>query len=403
MFRFTIAVVLSGFLALMAATSHAQGVEPSAEAASPPPSAQTLDDILARQAGLSDKRQPRDTGSADDAIAGIGAVLGTQGTVSDAEIWEDLRFGTAEVNVSAGGPPARVLIQDGGMWWLDFRKGPLATYGGWLLLGTIGLLIVFYLLRGRIKVSGGLSGVKIVRFAAIERFGHWVLAGSFLLLAFTGLISLFGRVGLIPVLGKDTYAVLAAGSKWVHNNVSWAFMIALVMIFVMWVVHNLPTRHDLVWFAKGGGIIGSGHPPAKKFNAGQKIIFWSVIVFGASISASGLSLLFPFELPMFAKTFLIMNDMGIPALVGMDAFPTRLAPHEEMQFAQLWHSIAGFVLMAIVIAHIYIGTLGMEGAYDAMGSGEVDLNWAKEHHSLWVEEVHDKATSDEQRQTTPAE
>ncbi len=403
MFRYTIAVVLSGFLALTAATSHAQGVEPPAEAANPPPSAQTLDDILARQAGLSDKRQPRDTGSADDAIAGIGAVLGTRGTVSDAEIWEDLRFGTAEVNVSAGGPPARVLIQDGGMWWLDFRKGPLATYGGWLLLGTIGLLIVFYLLRGRIRVSGGLSGVKIGRFAAIERFGHWVLAGSFLLLAFTGLISLFGRVGLIPVLGKDTYAVLAVGSKWVHNNVSWAFMIALVMIFVMWVVHNLPTRHDLVWFAKGGGIIGSGHPPAKKFNAGQKIIFWSVIVFGASISASGLSLLFPFELPMFAKTFSIMNDMGIPALVGMDAFPTRLAPHEEMQFAQLWHSIAGFVLMAIVIAHIYIGTLGMEGAYDAMGTGEVDLNWAKEHHSLWVEEVQDKATSDGQRQTTPAE
>jgi len=90
-------------------------------------------------------------------------------------------------------------------------------------------------------------------------------------------------------------------------------------------------------------------------------------------------------------------------LVGIEVLPTRLAPHEEMQFAQLWHAIAGFVLMAIILAHIYIGTLGMEGAYDAMGSGEVDLNWAKEHHSLWVEEVQERTHSEEVRLTTPAE
>jgi len=402
MIRAIVAIAIPIFL-LLSAASFAQTVNPPEETLVPAANAQTLEDILSRQAGLDDGREPRDSGTAKDAVAGIGAVLGTNGASSDAEVWEALRFGASDIKVSAGGDQAKVLIQDGGMWWLNFRNGPLATYGGWLLLGMIGLLALFYLLRGKIKISEGFSGKKIVRFVAIERFSHWLLAVSFLLLAFTGLISLFGRVGLIPILGKDAYATIAEVSKWVHNNVSWAFMIALVMIFLMWVAHNLPNRYDLVWFAKGGGIIGKGHPPAKKFNAGQKIIFWSVVLLGTSISVSGLSLLFPFQLPMFAKTFAILNDLGIPGLVGIEVLPTRLAPHEEMQFAQLWHAIAGFVLMAIILAHIYIGTLGMEGAYDAMGSGEVDLNWAKEHHSLWVEEVQERTHSEEVRQTTPAE
>ena len=180
---------------------------------------------------------------------------------------------------------------------------------------------------------------------------------------------------------------LATVSKWIHNNVSWAFMLALVMIFVMWVIHNLPDRTDIKWLAKGGGLFGGGHPPAKKFNAGQKLIFWSVIVLGASISVSGLSLLFPFELPMFAKTFVILNSTGLPDMLGFGVLPETMTPHEEMQYAQLWHAMVSFVLMAIILAHIYIGSVGMEGAYDAMGSGMVEEQWAKEHHSLWVEEV----------------
>ena len=150
------------------------------------------------------------------------------------------------------------------------------------------------------------------------------------------------------------------------------------------------SRTDLKWIAQFGGIIGNKHPPAKKFNAGQKVIFWSVILLGASISVSGLSLLFPFELPLFAKTFAALNGIGVNEWLGMAPFPTVLSPQEEMQFAQLWHAIVSFVLMAIIIAHIYIGTVGMEGAYDAMGSGEVDETWAHQHHSLWLDEVKAK-------------
>jgi formate dehydrogenase subunit gamma len=169
--------------------------------------------------------------------------------------------------------------------------------------------------------------------------------------------------------------------------VSWAFMLGLVMVFIMWIVHNLPDRTDINWILKGGGIFGKGHPPAKKFNAGQKLIFWAVIILGTSISVSGISLLFPFELTMFEPTLALLNDMGVPQLLGLGTIDATLTPQEEMQYAQLWHAVISFVLMAVIIAHIYIGTLGMEGAFEAMGSGDVDLEWAREHHSIWADEV----------------
>ncbi len=366
-----------------------------------------LEDILARQRGEGEARVPRDFNSVRGNAADITGQLGALGGPSDAEVWEALRFGTADVTVSAGGAPARVLMQDRGMWWQEYRTNVIKPYGGYLLLGTLGLLLLFYLLRGRIRIDAGKAGVTIQRFTSIERFGHWLLAGSFILLGITGLFSLYARVFLLPkpeaglnsaeeIMARQDGALvetLLHYSKWVHNNVSWAFMAGIVLVFVFWVIHNLPNRTDLVWLAKGGGIVGKGHPPAKKFNAGQKLIFWSVILLGGSISVSGLSLLFPFELPMFAKTFAVLNNLGVPTLFGVEAFPTQLAPHEEMQFAQLWHAIVSFILMAIILAHIYIGSVGMEGAYAAMGSGDVDLNWAKEHHSLWVEEVEAKKSA----------
>ena len=350
--------------------------------------AQTLEDILRRQRG-----EEVDNSFRSEALgnpgggAGISEQLGTLGGASDADLWRALRFDEADISSTSRGPGATVLVQDGGMAWLEFRRGPLLTYGGYLLLGTVGLLFLFYLIRGRIRIEGEKTGRTITRFSAIERFAHWLLAGSFILLGLTGLLSLAGRKFLIPAFGHEAFSTMAVASKWIHNNVSWAFMVGLVMVFAFWVIHNLPNRTDLVWFARGGGIIGHGHPPAKKFNAGQKLIFWSVIVLGASISVSGLSLLFPFELPMFSVTFEKLNAFGIPQALGFGVLDTDLAPHEEMQFAQLWHAIVSFVLMAIIIAHIYIGTIGMEGAFEAMGTGEVEEQWAREHHSLWVEEV----------------
>ena len=366
--------------------------------------AQTLEDILARQRGegINDTFRRDNTGSPDSA-AGIAQQLGTLGGSSDPELWRALRYGSADITVSSGGEVAAVLVQDGGMWWLDFRRTTLTEWGGYFLLGVIGALVAFFLLRGRIRVDAPKTGRTVVRFQAIERFAHWLLAGSFILLGLTGLLTLFGRTVLIPAFGREANSFILIASKWVHNNAAWAFMVGLVMIFAFWVWHNLPDRTDLKWIAQFGGIIGSKHPPAKKFNAGQKVIFWSVVILGASISASGLSLLFPFEIPMFAKTFAILNDLGITGLLGLDPLPTELTPQEEMQYAQLWHAIVSFALMGIIIAHIYIGSLGMEGAFDAMGTGEVDEAWAHQHHSIWLEDV--KAADKGERATgdaTPA-
>lgn len=353
--------------------------------------AQTLEDIMERQQGLAVDNTFRSELTGDAAAAAATTEqLGARGGASDPDLWRALRFDSADVTTQIQHPAATVLIQDTGMWWTTFREGPLSIYGPGLLLATIGLLVLFYLIRGRIRIDGAKTGRTILRFKSIERFAHWLLAGSFILLGITGIITLIGRKFLIPAFGHEAFSTIAIASKWVHNNVSWAFMLAIVMIFVLWVVHNLPDRTDINWLLKGGGIFGGGHPPAKKFNAGQKFIFWSVILLGGSISASGLSLLFPFELPMFAATFAKLNDFGIPQLIGLGTLNTDLALHTEMQYAQLWHAVVSFVLMAIVIAHIYIGSVGMEGAYDAMGSGEVEEQWAREHHSLWVEEVKAK-------------
>ncbi|WP_424972452.1 formate dehydrogenase subunit gamma [Dinoroseobacter sp. S76] len=400
MLRSLLALVLSLTLVSMApAQDTPTAAEPDRSATGGAP---TLEDILARQRGENVDLSYRLDSTGNNA-ADMAAQLGTLGGASDSDVYLALRYGTADVTVSARGPATGVLIQDRGMWWLEFRQGPLLKYGGYLLLGTLGALALFFLLRGRITIDGTKTGRTIQRFASIERFAHWLLAGSFIVLGITGLVSLFGRLYLIPVFGKDSFAVLAGASKWVHNNISWAFMLAILMILVLWIKENIPNKTDLKWIAVGGGIFKKGvHPPAKKFNAGQKVIFWSVILLGGSISLSGLSLLFPFELPMFAKTFAALNSTGIPEMLGLGILPEQLAPHEEMQYAQLWHSIVAFVMMAIILAHIYIGSVGMEGAYDAMGSGQVEEQWAREHHSLWVDEVKAKEAA-APKSATPAE
>ncbi|MBU2954902.1 formate dehydrogenase subunit gamma [Marinobacter sp. F3R08] len=347
--------------------------------------AQTLEDIMARQQQMKvDERfRSENTGNPANA-APTTDQLGSRGGVSDAENWRGIRYNETDIRTQSRGPAANVLIQDGGMPWYKLREGPVIRYGGGALLGLIVLLLVFYLVRGKIMIEGGPAGTTIERFKAIERFGHWLLAGSFIALGLTGLLTLMGRSFLIPVLGPEVFATLAAGSKWLHNNIAWAFMLGLVMTFIMWVTHNIPNKLDWQWIKVGGGIFTKSHPHAKKFNAGQKVVFWTVMLLGASVSLSGLSLLFPFQIPMFSDTFGFVNSVLGTSL------PTNLTPHEEMQYANLWHSIVAFVMMLAIIAHIYIGTVGMEGAYDAMGNGQVDLEWARQHHDLWVAEVEAK-------------
>jgi formate dehydrogenase subunit gamma len=308
------------------------------------------------------------------------------GNTSDSEFWREIRRGM-QGQVSIPDKNAGVMIQSEGENWRAVRNGPLSTYGAWVIFGVLALLALFFALRGRITIEHGASGRYVVRFNGIERFAHWVTAVSFIVLALSGLNLLYGRYVLLPFAGPEIFATLTLWGKYAHNFVGFAFMVGLALILILWVRHNLPNKYDFIWLAKGGGLLVKGsHPPSRKFNAGQKLIFWLVIIGGGSLSASGLALMFPFQIHLFAPTFEILN------LFGTD-LPTQLTAMQEMQLSQLWHAVVGLVLIAVVLAHIYIGSIGMEGAFDAMGTGQVDENWAREHHSVWVEEMKKKAVA----------
>jgi formate dehydrogenase subunit gamma len=257
--------------------------------------------------------------------------------------------------------------------------------GLWAMGGIVVLLAAFYLLRGRIRIENGWGGWTLTRFSGVERLGHWLLALSFIVLALTGLNVLYGRHILLPLIGAQMFSEVLLWGKWLHTYAAFAFMAALAIAFLVWLRHSLPSWRDIVWLAKGGGLLVRGwHPPAWKFNAGQKILFWLVMLGGLSLSLSGLALLLPGETALLARTFAVVNTLG--ASVGLaPGLPTQLTPLQEMQYATSWHGIAALALIVVIIAHIHIRTLGIEGAFSAMASGQVDVNWAKQHNSLWAE------------------
>lgn len=276
-----------------------------------------------------------------------------------ADLWRGVRQGVEGTTTNIN-PRARTLIQSEGELWRAVRNGPLSTYGLWALGGIVALLALFFAVRGRIRIDGAPTGRTVERFNLIERAAHWLTAGSFVVLGLTGLNVLYGRHALLPLLGPEAFAALTHYGKLAHNFLGFSFIAGLTLIFLMWVRHNIPDRHDLTWIAKAGGLFSKGvHPPAKKFNAGQKVIFWSTILGGAALSFTGIQLLFPFY----------------------------FATLHEIQLFQIAHAAAAVVMVVIILAHIYIGSIGMEGAFDAMGSGQVEEQWAREHHSLWLAEV----------------
>ena len=334
---------------------------------------------LAQQPGTN-VRPPASAGGPPPGTPAPGLPGADRGNIYDVEMWRKVRGGV-EGHCTLPDRNACRLVQADGEAWRNLRNGPLPTYGAWGLAGVVGLLALFFLVRGRIKIDHGWSGRTIQRFTNFERMAHWLLAVSFIILALTGLNITYGRYVLLPYIGKEAFANVSIIGKWLHNYVAFAFMVALVLVFVRWVIHNFPSWRDIVWIAKGGGMLVKGsHPPAWKFNAGQKLLFWLVILGGVSLSLSGIALLFPFQTNMFAKTFEFLNKFGFN-------LPTTLTPIQEMQYATTWHAIMALVLTIVIIGHIYIGTIGMQGAFAAMGSGQVDVNWAKEHHSLWADQV----------------
>jgi formate dehydrogenase subunit gamma len=268
------------------------------------------------------------------------------------------QLGQIDGRVSIPAARAGVLIQPAGREWREFHEVTLRWIGAIAILGMLAVLTLVYLSRGMVRLEAGRSGRTIVRFNAFERGVHWMTATCFIILAISGLNITFGRPLLLPLLGPETFTAWSQWAKYAHNFLSFPFTLGVVLIFLMWLAGNIPNRVDVTWVRQGGGIVGNEHPPAKRFNAGQKMIYWIVVLGGGLAAATGYLLMFPF-------------------------YVTDIA---GMQTAQVVHSVVAMLFIAAMLGHIYIGTLGMEGAFEAMGTGEVDVNWAKQHHSLWLKE-----------------
>ena len=289
----------------------------------------------------------------------------TLGNRSQTDLWRQMRR-NIKGTVSIPDKKAGVLIQSAGDSWMKFRNNNLYKYSAWAILGMIGALLLYYLVRGTIRIERGTSNTKLERFSKFERTGHWLNAATFIILAITGLNMLYGRYLLKPLLGSELFATIAGVGKYLHDFVAFVFVIGIIWIFIAWVKDNLFSKDDIGWIAKAGGLFSKGaHPPSRKFNFGEKVVFWIAILGGIAVSITGLALLLPFQVQ------LLPGELGI----------------HNMQFAQTWHTIIGIVMIVVILAHIYLGTIGMEGSFQNMKTGQADRNWALEHHSLWVEEL----------------
>jgi formate dehydrogenase subunit gamma len=273
---------------------------------------------------------------------------------------------------------ARVLIQPAGRQWDYFHEVILPRLAAIVIFGTLAALAAGYFVLGRLRISEGRSGRKVLRFKAFERFAHWLTAASFVVLGISGLNITFGKQLLLPLIGPDAFSAFSQAAKYAHDFTSFPFVLGLVLIVVIFIKDNIPDKIDIEWFKQGGGFIRSKHAPARRFNAGEKLVFWGALGAGAAVAVSGYLLLFPFY---------VTNIAG-------------------MQIVQVVHSVIAILFVALILGHIYIGTLGMEGAFEPMWTGEVDFNWAKEHHDLWLEDQLAKgrsASPPEHPSATPAE
>jgi formate dehydrogenase subunit gamma len=256
---------------------------------------------------------------------------------------------------------AAVLINAEGDKWARFRMDTLVKAALYAIAGILLIILLFYLIRGKVKIESGLSGNMVFRFTDFERIIHWVLAFVFLFLALTGLTFLLGRSVLIPLFGHEVFSLLASSSKEGHNLFGPLFLVSVILMLIKFMRRNIYEKGDLSWLLKGGGMIGKSHVTGGFFNMGEKSWYWMVIIIGLIISFSGLVLLSP----SFGQARWIM------------------------EISHVIHAAGAILLIVVSIGHMYLGSVGTEGTKDGMLHGYVDINWASEHHDRWAKHCRD--------------
>jgi formate dehydrogenase subunit gamma len=308
---------------------------------------------------------------------------------NNAPMWRDVGKGVtgySSLPVSQA-PEAGNLIQPfvqypgsrlttAGEAWRQVRNDWLIPYGGALLFIVLLTLAIFYTTKGPLGGHLPDTGRKIERFTPFERAAHWSNAGAFIALAVSGIVMAFGKFFLLPVIGSTLFGWLTYALKNVHNFVGPLFAVSLLIIVVTFIKDNIANRADFVWLSKAGGMLGEHEVPSHRFNAGEKGLFWwGITIPGIVVVGSGLFL-----------------DKLIPGAVYLRG---------DMQIAHMLHLVCALVMMALLMGHIYMGTIGTKGAYAAMRTGYVDEAWAKEHHELWYDDI--KAGKIPAQRSKPAE
>jgi len=282
-----------------------------------------------------------------------------------AELWREVRQrdGNVTGTTQVKSPGADVLVNVSGQSWREYRMQELIPRASAAIFIVLFVIAVFRLLRGRIPLSQGRSGMRILRFTTNQRIAHWTTAILFVLLGLTGLTLLLGRKLLIPLFGAQGFGTIAGAAKFLHDYLGPLFMFALTWLFVLFVRDNIPSlKVDLQWLMKGGGLFGK-HAHSDRYNAGEKLWFWLASIVGLAVIVSGLVL----DFPIFGQT------------------------RATMEYYHFIHSVGAVILIVVSFGHIYMGTAALEGTFEVMQTGYCDANWARDHHDLWYEKVKDSA------------
>jgi len=378
--RPTFSALLAAVLLGCAAVAPAQGANPAAGGAVTPAPAAAAASAPAPQAEGGIRSQNIFTvlpeASADPNY--LNQTNGERNKVqpgNNAPMWRQVSSGVTGYSSlpASEAPEAGNLIQrfvqypgsrytNAGEAWRQVRNDWLIPYGAALLFVTLLALAIYYVAHGPIRLHGAKTGRRIERFTPFERATHWSNAIAFVTLALSGIVMAFGKFFLLPVLGSSLFGWLAYALKTVHNFVGPLFVVTTLFMIFTFIRSNWPRAEDVAWLRHGGGLFGGKEPASHRFNAGEKAVFWGgVLVLGSIVIGSGLFL-----------------DQLLPGFVY-----TR----GEMQVAHMVHAAATLLMIAMIMAHIYIGTLGMTGAYKAMREGYVDETWAREHHRLWYDDI----------------
>jgi len=274
-------------------------------------------------------------------------------------VWSEARSGRPQYT-SIPGRETNVLIQPEGQTWRALRNSQVSVYAGWALVLMVLVIAGYYLWKGTMQLHEPPTGRKVRRFTNWQMAIHWTTASAFVILAVSGLILLFGKNILLPLIGYTLFSWLAILAKNLHNFIGPLFFVCVLLLFFTFVRDNVWRAYDLAWIRHFGGLFSKKEVPSGRFNAGEKLWFWGgLLVCGLIVSASG----FVLDFPNFNQT------------------------RSTMQIANIVHLAIAAMFMLAALGHIYMGTLGMAGAYDAMSTGYVDETWAKEHHLYWYNDI----------------